>query len=169
AAESTRAAANACRARVTLHSVLRDGSLMACARDLGVSLLLYEPGEAGRFGPEEIRIATAGVLRVLQHLKMCTLDSAKHPVGKEPVVRSRDSHWERATRSGFCEMQAQLGDVVRPGQPLATIFAASGKEEGIVKATSAGIVIGLLSRALVHKGEAVAHIAELARPPRAAQ
>lgn len=162
---TTRAAASAFRAPVTLHSALRDGSLRACARDLGVPVLLYETGEAGRFDPEGIRIGTAGVLRVLQHLKMCTLDSKQHPATKEPVVRSRGSHWERATRSGFCEMQSQLGDVVRPGQPMATIFAASGKEEGIVKASSAGIVIGLLSRALVHKGEAVAHIAELARPP----
>lgn len=154
-----RSAARAFGAPVTLHSETRDGSLRACARALGVPVLLYEAGEARRFDSEGIEIGTQGVLRTLAHLKMYKPNEAFESFPKP--IKSRSSHWERASRSGFFEVSCGLGQMIAEGDTLGTIYNALGVEQRVVRATQPGLLIALQSHALVHKGEAVAHIAHI--------
>ncbi len=143
-------------APVVLHAKRRAGSLRAEASKKGVRILLYETGEAHRFDEAGIELGAQGVLRVLERLKM--LNSSQAPTAKS--IFSLESGWVRARRSGFCEMRAELGKRVGRGDPIAVIFDALLGEETIVRADSAGIVIGHLSSALVHRGDAIAHIAQ---------
>lgn len=161
----TRAAALAFAPPVVLHASLRDGSLRAAARELGVSVLLFECGEAGRFDAEGIRLGTTGCLRVLAALGM--LDDwpdGIQPSPRRPPFMAHRSHWERARRGGFCEMKTKLGDFVEEGQRIAEIFDASGQEQVTVRSSTDGVIIGQLAHALVHRGEAIAHVAEVDSP-----
>lgn len=145
-------------APLLLHSRLRDGSLRAAATELGKKVLLYEAGEANRFNARPIRIGVDGVLRVMEALGMI---EAQAPRPGHPSWVSRSSKWVRATRTGFCEMSTKLGDQVDEGQELAVIFNALTPEGTSVKAKTAGVVIGLLKTPLVHRGDAIAHIARV--------
>jgi len=154
---TTREAAIRFGAPLVLHSGLRDGSLRAAASDLGIRLLVYETGEALRFDPAGVRLGVDGVLRVISWLGM--RDGSELPDASPPFI-SRKSGWVRARRSGFCELTVELGQRVSAGEELAVIIDATGAGRTPIHANRAGIVIGHQSSALVHRGDAVAHIAE---------
>lgn len=144
-------------APVLLHAAERDGSLRAAAMSTGARVLLFEAGEAHRFSPSAIKAGVSGVTNVLANLGMLPTRKPRH------VPRSREfrkSRWYRAVRSGFCEMLCDLGSTVTVGQNLAIIFDASGERERAVVAQEPGVVIGRLETAMVHRGDAVVHIAE---------
>jgi predicted deacylase len=153
---ATRELAEAFAPPLMLHAALRDGSLRAAARRLGVTVLLYEAGEAGRFDQEAIRVGKAGVLRVLRHLGMAELPTTTGPM---PLV-SRSSSWVRAPRSGFCELEVSLGDHVHQGQVLGVVFDVLGASTR-VRATKPGVVIGQFAEATVHRGDALVHVAQV--------
>lgn len=152
----TRRLAEAFGGPVMLHSDLRDGSLRAAAAKENIRVLLYEAGEAQRFGHREVELGVDGTLRVLHALGM--VDSAPAGPG-EPAVTCRKSSWVRARRSGFCQMQVGLGDVVDSGDTVAVVVDSVGKSKATIRARRRGIVIGLLMTALVHRGDALVHIA----------
>ncbi|MGB8331743.1 MAG: succinylglutamate desuccinylase/aspartoacylase family protein [Polyangiales bacterium] len=145
-------------APLLLHARLRDGSLRAAATELGKKVLLYEAGESNRFDAEPIEVGVQGILRVMEALSMIDPHAPKPP--RAPWV-SRKSTWVRTPRTGFCELTAKLGDRVRQGQPLALIFNALTPEGTSLRSKADGVVIGLLKTPLVHRGDAIAHVAEV--------
>ena len=145
-------------APVLLHSRLRDGSLRAAARELDKIVLVYEAGEASRFSLRAIEIGVEGTLRVMQSLGM--IEDVVAPPKVAPRI-SRASSWARARRTGFCEMTVRLGTEVAEGESVAVVFDALGRDRSPVKAKHHGIVIGHVTSPLVHRGDAVAHIAEM--------
>jgi len=145
-------------APVLVHARLRDGSLRAAARALDKTVLVYEAGEANRFSSHGIDMGVGGVLRVMKSLGMI-------PYGVEPPPAppriSRSSSWARAKRTGFCEMMVRLGAEVSEGDAVAVIFDALGRDRALVKTKAAGVLIGHVTSPIVHRGDAVAHVAEL--------
>jgi len=145
-------------APVLLHSRLRDGSLRAAARDLEKIVLVYEAGEANRFSPRAIEIGVEGTLRVMNSIGM--IEDPVEPPKVVPQI-SRASSWVRARRTGFCEMTVRLGTEVAEGESVAVVFDALGQDRSPVKARHHGIVIGHVTSPLVHRGDAVVHVAEI--------
>jgi hypothetical protein len=162
--ERTRELARAFGAPLMLHAGLRDGSLRAAATEDGVTVLLFEGGEAWRFDEEVIRVGTSGSLRVLAHLGMIDAEEAPTPV--EPA-ESRFSRWVRARRSGIALVSVELGQEVTQGQYLAVIHDALGRRLSRASAPFDGIVIGLTQHPLVHQGDALVHIASTQEGPAA--
>lgn len=154
-AETSRLA-EAFGALVTLHAGERDGSLRQAAARKGIPTLLYEAGEAQRFNEEAIEAGVAGVLRVLHALEMTSVDV---PAPAGPLLRARGSHWARASTSGILHLSVALGDPVEEGQPLGRIRDAFGEGRAVMRARRAGRIIGMTNNPLVHRGEAVLHIA----------
>jgi hypothetical protein len=145
-------------APLLLHSRLRDGSLRAAATELGKKVLLYEAGEANRFHSGPIEVGVRGILRVMEALGM--IDAQAPKPTRSPWV-SRNSKWVRATRTGFCELVVHLGDRVHEGQELAVVFNALTPQGTSIRSKIDGVVIGLLKTPLVHRGDAIAHVAEV--------
>jgi predicted deacylase len=142
-----------------LHASVRDGSLRAAARKRDIPVLIYEAGEAMRFCEQGIQLGVNGALRVLRALGM--IAHAPSPPADPPLV-ARSSRWCRANRSGFCRIEIELGQTVATGQQVATIVGATGRSPKTVRARRSGLVLGLLRTGLVHRGDALVHIADLA-------
>jgi predicted deacylase len=153
--------ATAFAAPVVLHAPVRRGSLRAAATARGRRVLLYEAGEARRFHRRSIQTGVEGTLRVMRHLGMIASDV---PPPASPPRTARRSYWVRARRSGLCQMRCALGDAVAPGQRIATIMDTVGRRDASVRAREGGLLIGHLNQAIVNRGDAVAHIAELEAP-----
>lgn len=154
----TRQLAEVFSPELVLHASLRDGSLRSAACKRGVRVLLYEGGEADRFDEVAICRGVEGALRVLHSLEMID-DAPKAPSTRVPSART--SRWMRAGRSGFCHTRVGLGESVVQGQTIATISDSMDGKELVIRARSGGIVIGLLQTALVHRGDALVHIADV--------
>lgn len=144
-------------APVAIHSRTRDGSLREAATEAGATVLLYEGGEANRFDSAAIETGTSGIHRVMHELGMTDDDP---PPGSEPLV-SRRTAWMRSARSGVVHLEVGRGDRVERGTELATIRDPIGKRLSHMTARTSGIVISHVQEPLVHRGDAVLHLAEV--------
>ncbi len=164
--EATADLARAFAPPVLMHASTRDGSLRQVAADLGVSVLLYEAGEAWRFDERSIRTGVSGIVRVLDQLDMVPDDIRDHlrrdearADGRGPI-ESRRSRWVRARRTGLAQLQVELGDHVERGEMLGRIHDTFGHRLSRIMAPTSGTVVGLNLDPVVNQGDAVAHIAE---------
>jgi hypothetical protein len=147
--------AKAFSAPVLLHSAAPTGSLRGAAAELGVSVMVYEAGEALRFDEVSIRIGLRGIINTLRQLAM--LPAARRAKSR-PSAQLRSSTWLRAPQSGILRAQAGLGDLVEKGAALALVADPAGHSEQVVAAPYDGVVIGRTNLPLVFEGEAVFHV-----------
>jgi predicted deacylase len=153
---------------VLINSTLRDGSLRMAAAEQGVTMLLYEAGEALRFDEVSIRAGLKGVLNVMRELEMLPARKRNTTVLKPPVV-ARSSSWVRAPESGILRTLVSLGSRVEKNSLLALIADPFGEAGIEVRAEDEGIVIGRTRLPLVHQGEALFHLAQFTHTGRAAR
>lgn len=144
---------------VMIHANTRDGSLRQAAAKQGISVLLYESGEALRFDQEAIKVGVEGVLKVMSVLKM--LDSGFTPAQDKTPQESRETKWVRASQSGILHLQIELGQAVNKRQKIGYIADALGDTNKRVQSPCDGIVIGFTKNPLVNQGDGIVHIAAL--------
>ena len=149
-------------APVTMHARVRDGSLREAAVRNGTTTLLYEGGEAWRFDDHAIDTGVAGTLRVLRHLAM--IEPADAQPAPARTLTTRKSRWLRSPMSGVARVLVNLGDHIDADQPLAIITDAVGSRERRVRAPSPSIVVGRNEQPVVHRGDALVHLADITTP-----
>ena len=153
--------AEAFGAPVILDSPAREGSLRAAVLERGIPLIVYEGGEAFRFDEESIRSGLRGLVNVMFSLGMLELGKTKRPAS--PTLWAKSSSWVRAPESGVLRDPIALGARVREGEVVGRIGDPFGENVVEVQAHISGIVIGRLNLPLVSEGDAIFHIAQLAR------
>lgn len=149
--------ARAFGAPLALHARVRDGSLREAAVRRGACTLLYEGGQAWRFEDHPIQVGVEGVLGVMGHLGIIDAPSST----SEPLLLRR-SRWLRAPRSGVARILTELGETVSARQPIAVVSDAYGSTERVIRATQPSIVVARLEQPVVHRGDALVHLAPLA-------
>lgn len=150
--------ARAFGAPVIIHSRLRDGSMREYAAEKGVSVLLYEAGEALRFDEIAIRAGLRGVRRVLAALGMLGRPPSASRRRVDPAV-SRSTSWVRAPISGVVNLRARSGESIGKGSVLANVSDPFGETTVPVTSGCDGIVIGHSTLPLAHEGDALIHVA----------
>jgi len=141
---------------VIVNSNIRDGSLRACANDLGIPMLIYEAGEALRFDEVSIRAGIRGVLNVMRKIEM--LPPSKRKRTTVPLL-AHTTKWVRAPASGIVTGKAKLGSKITEGESLASISDPLGAYEEAAVAPFDGIVIGRSNLPLAHEGDALFNVA----------
>ncbi len=137
------------------------GTLRHAAVSRGTPTLVYEAGQALRFEEEAIRPGVLGVKRVMREMGMLPkLRKKKKP---QSLVSSK-STWIRAPIGGVFHVESKLGAIVKKQEVLGSISDPFGVEETPVRATTKGLIIGRLERPLVHRGDAVIHLARVVEP-----
>lgn len=144
---------------VLLNSNLRDGSLREAADKFGISMLLYEAGEALRFDEHSIRAGLQGILGVMRHLGMLSSRKAHKSTASEPFV-AHTSQWIRAPGSGIFRTAKSLGAKIRRNDVLGIVSDPVSSIEVPVISPCNGVIIGRSELPLVHEGEAIYHIAQ---------
>ena len=147
--------AKAFGAPVTLHSSLINKSFRKAAYSKGKHILVYETGESMRFDEEGIQIGIDGTLRVMKHLGM--IKNAPEPQETEFYSKST---WIRASYAGLYHSKIELGDKVIKKQIIGAITDPFGSEKFIIKSKHDGRIIGLNYSPVLHKGDAIAHLAK---------
>ena len=156
--QETRQLAEAFGTPVVINADLRDGSLREAAADFGIPMLLYEGGEALRFGEVAIRAGLRGALNVMRVLGM--LAKVKHKGRQVEPVIARGSSWVRAPESGILRSDHSLGVRVSKGDVIGRIASPLMDSACAVEVPVDGILIGRTHLPLVYEGEALFHIAQ---------
>ena len=147
--------ASAFGCQLMLHSKPVEKTLRHAATKSGAKVLLFEGGEALRFNRKAIEAGTRGVFRVLAALDL--IDPVVDPAAT--LFRGEGSQWVRARRSGLAQLDCSLGEIVNEGDVLGRINDSLGKRLNQLKSPCTGIVVGLRLEPLVHRGDAVVHVA----------
>jgi len=148
-------------APIMIHGKTIAGTLRDAATKHGIPILVYEAGEPMRFNRRAIAIGARGAMHVIQSLGMLPGPRRKREV---PTLEIRRTTWVRAHRSGIVDLHVKLGDHVEKGQLMGIVRDAFGETVGDVHATHTGLVIGISRNPLVHRGEALTHIADILGP-----
>lgn len=147
--------ANAFAPPVILHSGLIDKSFRKAAHKKGKPIIVYETGESMRLDEFGIQTAIDGTYRLLNYFGM---REGNTPTAYTPAMFKKSS-WIRSKVAGIFNPTIKLGDTVKPRQLVGKITDPYGNESYRVLNRNRGIVIGLNNSPVVHKGDAILHIA----------
>lgn len=140
---------------VILHSPLIDQSFRKAAYKKKKHILVYETGESLRYDEYGINIAIEGTQRVMCHLGMKSVMTK--PDSKTDIFQS--SVWARAPIAGLFTSKIKNGEEVKKKQILGVITDPFGSDVDSIKSRYDGRVIGINYNSIVHKGDAIMHIA----------
>lgn len=146
--------AKAFSAPITLHSTLIAKSFRSAAHKKGTEILVYETGESLRFDEQGIQHGINGTLRLMKHMGMT--EEAPDSMGTRMF---RKSSWVRAGNAGLFSPEHQLGAPIRKKEILGYINDPFGGKKTKVVFSSDGVIIGQNYNPIVHKGDAIIHIA----------
>ncbi|MDA1073523.1 MAG: succinylglutamate desuccinylase/aspartoacylase family protein [Proteobacteria bacterium] len=134
------------------------GSLRREALDAGVVSIIYEAGPPYIFVEDEIERGTYGVRNVMIHLGMVV--SKVQPEQSKILGKS---HWIRVPRGqgGIYIPLVKLGDVVTEGQLLGTVTDPVTDQANEIRATDAGLVVGMALSQVVLSGYGLFHVGEV--------
>lgn len=141
---------------VILDADLLEGSLRQAVKERNIPILVYESGEVLRFDEAAIKLGVRGVLSVMRAIGM--LPKVRRKTEIKPVI-SDSSTWVRAPSSGIIKTKIKLGDRVSENNKLGIITDPFGEREAEIISTASGIVIGSIKLPLVHRGDALFHVA----------
>lgn len=139
---------------VIVHSSLIDKSFRKAAFRKGKHILVYETGESLRFDENGIQEGLNGTLRLLKHLGM--VQEAPEPNQFDIYNKSQ---WIRASFAGLYHTNVKLGETIKRNKVLGTITDPFGNETKKLKSRYEGRIIGINNCPVVHKGDAVLHVA----------
>lgn len=154
----TLALAKAFGPQIMINSKLRPGSLREAAGRSGIKVLVHEAGEPSRFDPASLKEGVDGTFRVLHALGM--IEDTPPPTRYEPV-RIAASKWVRARRSGLMRVDVELGARVTKNGRIGVISDIYGEQRVPIRSPFDGMVIGMQLNPMVHRGDALVHVAEL--------
>jgi predicted deacylase len=163
----TRRIARAFSLPVILNTRIVEGTLRESAEKAGISVIVYEAGEALRFDEASIRGGVKGIIAVMREIDM--LPGSKKPVQEYHPLVARSSTWVRAPQSGILRCLKMLGATVHRDELLGYISDPFGETEREVRASENGIIIGRTNIPLVNEGEALFHIAQFKSTHHAAE
>ena len=129
-------------------------SLRKVAREMNVTMLVYEGGESIRLDGFAIENGLKGIKRVLYARQMISEGS---DAGYKSVHFNRTT-WIRASYSGIFIWSRRSGNYVMKGEPLGTIKDPLGFKMITVLSNREGYIIGHNNNSVVNQGDALFHI-----------
>ena len=147
------------------------GSLRATAYSQGIPLVVFEGGESLRLDHQAVKEAIKGIKRVLAaHGMREKSPKIKGVKGRRIGEKSRrrwlsDSTWVRAESSGLFTFERHSGLAVEKGEMIGRINNPYDSFTLKVFSPIDGFIIGHNNMPVVHKGDALFHIAAEMEPP----
>ena len=125
------------------------GATFSAASKAGIPSIIAEAGGQGIWTPEHVGQLSAGVQRVLRHLKM--IDGAEPaPV---PTTVLEQFLWLRSDHDGFWYPRIEVGAVVRKGQDLGQVMDYEGRALQHAISPADGRVLFIVTSLAINKGD----------------
>lgn len=144
---------------VIVNSQPPDGTLRSAATGAGIPTVTFEAGGPKQLEIEEIAHGVRGIQALLQALGMVnpTITAETQPwTAREATYFS--SSWVRANRGGILMSAVELGSWVRSGDLLGRLIDPIKNVTTVIRAPSAGRVIGMARNQILMPGFAAYHL-----------
>ncbi len=155
--EQSKLLARAFQVPVITDVSLKQNKLRQTMENADIPLIVYQAGEAMRFDESAINLGIIGIKNIMQEIGILPKEEIFQ---KMKPVFSHDEEWIVAHKGGILHVNVELGQAISKNEKIAIIsdpFSADLEEE--VKATKAGIVVGINMTPLIHEGLSLFKIA----------
>lgn len=153
--KSTRELALLQNADIIVHNPPSDGTLRGAANEINIPAITLEVGDPNRFQKKLIRSGIDGINNVLCHLKMIEDDIEEE---ESETIICKKSYWLYADIGGLLTVNANLREIVKKGQVVATVRDIFGKKLKDYIAPEDGIVIGKSVSPVNQSGGRILHL-----------
>lgn len=126
-------------------------SLREAVSKRGKNIILFEGGKANRIDDFVVKEGIRGVLRVMNHLKIITIEVEQ---AREAKIIS-EAKWLRSPASGMFRAEVMNGSYIEKGAVLGIVSDPFGKVEKKVKAPQNGYIFCVNQAPIVNKGDAI--------------
>ncbi|MEO7386127.1 MAG: succinylglutamate desuccinylase/aspartoacylase family protein [Gammaproteobacteria bacterium] len=133
---------------MVLHSPGVVGTLRRAATDAGIPAVTLEAGEPGRLQSAQVREGTAGIVRLLDALKIVN----RMNFLSEPRPVYYRSTWIRSDFGGILFSVVRLGQLVSSGDILGTVTDPITNEQNLIYSPVRGRVVGMALNQVVMPG-----------------
>ncbi|GAA5810600.1 hypothetical protein MFLAVUS_004023 [Mucor flavus] len=145
--------------QIVLHNSGQDGTLRSAASARGIRAITVEIGNPQLFQSQYVQWSYIGVMRILDHLEMYTLDyqsSAQDIVALGPpsTILCSKGFWT----GGVLEVYPGVNTIVKKGDIIARIKNIFGNVVDEYYAPCSGIVIGRSSNPVAMSGDRIVHL-----------
>ncbi|KAL9546455.1 hypothetical protein MBANPS3_006656 [Mucor bainieri] len=149
--------------QIVLHNSGQDGTLRSAASARGIRAITVEIGNPQLFQSQYVQWSYIGVMRILDHLAMYTLDcqpAADDQVALGPpnTILCSKGFWIYTKTGGVLEVYPGVNTIIRKGDLIARIKNIFGNVVDEYYAPCSGIVIGRSSNPVAMSGDRIIHL-----------
>ncbi len=157
--EAVNELARAFGANLVLSGPGHEGSLRRTATADGIPTITAEMGRGQQYEEPLVERAVEGVESVLAEYGVLPETAVEWPDWlKVTPATQEEKTWLRADEGGLVEMQWGPSPIVREGETICTISDHFGREQHVVTAPHAGIVVGFSENPVAQPGHPLCHL-----------
>jgi len=146
-------------AEIIVHNEGADGTLRACADELGIAALTVEIGDPQVIDRGKVKESRVGLRDVLEELDVVDPDGER---AHRTAVECDRSRWLYTDTGGILEVLPKLADEVEAGAPIAHLLDPWGQRIRTYRAPEAGVVVGRSTNPVAPTGARILHLGHVA-------
>lgn len=149
--------------QIVLHNSGQDGTLRSAASARGIRAITVEIGNPQLFQSQYVQWSYVGVMRILDHLDMYTLDYSQNvenlvELGPPSTILCSKGFWIYTKTGGVLEVYPGVNTIIKKGDLIARIKNIFGNVVDEYYAPCSGIVIGRSSNPVAMSGDRIVHL-----------
>ncbi|KAI8091578.1 hypothetical protein BDF21DRAFT_436522 [Thamnidium elegans] len=149
--------------QIVLHNSGQDGTLRSAASARGIRAITVEIGNPQLFQSQYVQWSYIGVMRILDHLEMYTLDYQSSvqdivALGPPSTILCSKGFWIYTKTGGVLEVYPGVNTIIKKGDIIARIKNIFGNVVDEYYAPCSGIVIGRSSNPVAMSGDRIVHL-----------
>ncbi|KAG2214424.1 hypothetical protein INT47_000980, partial [Mucor saturninus] len=144
--------------QIVLHNSGQDGTLRSAASARGIRAITVEIGNPQLFQSQYVQWSYIGVMRILEHLEMYTLDTSSELGGPPSTILCSKGFWIYTKTGGVLEVYPGVNTIIKKGDLIARIKNIFGNVVDEYYAPCSGIVIGQSSNPVAMSGDRIVHL-----------
>ncbi|KAI8882787.1 hypothetical protein K501DRAFT_250888 [Backusella circina FSU 941] len=149
--------------QIVLHNSGQDGTLRSAASARGIRAITVEIGNPQLFQSQYVQWSFVGVMRILDHLNMYTLDYTPSDedlvaLGPPNTILCSKGFWIYTKTGGVLEVYPGVNTIIKKGDLIARIKNIFGNVIDEYYAPCSAIVIGRSSNPVAMSGDRIVHL-----------
>ncbi|OZJ04772.1 hypothetical protein BZG36_01865 [Bifiguratus adelaidae] len=146
--------------QVILHNSGQDGTLRSAAAAKGIKAITVEIGNPQQFQTQYVQWSYMGVMRILNHLQMFTVDLSCMDLVQPPpsTVLCSKGFWIYTNTGGVLEVYPNVNTLIKKGNLIARIKNIFGNIVDEYYAPCNGVIIGRSSNPVAMAGDRIIHL-----------
>ncbi|CAO3587338.1 unnamed protein product [Absidia cylindrospora] len=146
------------KSQIILHNSGQDGTMRSAAAAKNIKAITVEIGNPQLFQDQYVQWSYWGVMRVLDHLGMYSIDDTQHAEGPPHTILCSSGFWIYTRTGGVLEVYPGVNTIIRKGDLIARMKDMFGTVVDEYFAPCTSVIIGRSSNPVALTGDRIVHL-----------